>query len=135
MAHPKLGTPSTASSRLRQRKWYEVGSISYKYAGKAQHSKLKNKMVRHESRNPRLKTAGPRVPEENLFVISPVGIKLESKDLRQYVEIHREPDEEDLAVGTIDSLVQWNGRYACELLKTRKMLLRAVYIPRASTPR
>jgi len=47
--------------------------ISHKYAGKAQQTKLKNRMVRQVSRRPRLKTTGPSVPAENLIVQVQIG--------------------------------------------------------------
>jgi len=39
---------------------------THKYAGAAQQSRLKNKIVRQESRSPKPKTTGPSVPAENL---------------------------------------------------------------------
>lgn len=42
------------------------GRITYRYAGRAQHNMLKNKMTRHESRKPRPNAVGPKVPAERL---------------------------------------------------------------------
>jgi len=75
--------------------------------------RLKNRITRHESRSPSPKTAGPSVPAENLsntcLVKSPTQ---EAVDEREDVEIHREPNEEYLAVLGIRSALRWNGEDA-----------------------
>ena len=45
---------------------YRSKNGTYRYAGTALHSKLKNKITRHESLKLNPKTTGPSVPAENL---------------------------------------------------------------------
>jgi len=75
--------------------------------------RLKNRITRHESRSPSPKTAGPRVPAENLSNVSHVTSRVayagETVDEREDVEIHGEPDEEYLVVLGIRSALWRNG--------------------------
>ena len=72
--------------------------------------RLKNRITRHESRNPSSKTAGPSVPAENLSDVSPVKSPTQGTvDEREDVEVHRKPDEEYLAVLGIRSALWRNG--------------------------
>ena len=88
--------------------------IAYKYEGRAAQMRLKNRITRHESRSPSPKTAGPRVPAENLSNVSRVTSQAayagEAVDEREDVEIHREPNEEYLAVLGIRSALRRNRK-------------------------
>ena len=74
---------------------------------------LKNRMTRHESRNPSPKVAGPNVPAENLSSRSPVTGQTSSSirgrvDGREDVKVRRKPDKKYLAVLRVRSRFRWN---------------------------
>ena len=51
---------------------FKLTEDTYKYEGRAAQMRLKNRITKHESRNPSPKTAGPSVPDENLSNVAPV---------------------------------------------------------------
>ena len=65
--HVPLDKPTLTISALRAHRCQKVTHI---YAGKAQHSMLKNIIDKEASRSPRPKTVGPRVPAEKLEIFS-----------------------------------------------------------------
>ena len=80
---------------------------TYRYEGRAAQRMLKNRITKHESRNPNPKAAGPTVPAENLRNTSrPKSVRERGAEItngREDVKVRREPNKKDLVVLCIRS--------------------------------
>lgn len=110
---------------------------THKYAGRALHNKLKKRITRHESRSPKPKITGPRVPAENLCNIS-VGYdaaKQHEINAREDIEVHSQPDEEDFAELSVGPLMLSDGRNTyCGALDTHRNNTARAGAPLVSNP-
>lgn len=65
-------------------------------------------MVRHASRSPNPNITGPNVPEENLKTAQQINLQSQELYVRENINVHGKPYEENLAVRFIGALIQRN---------------------------